>query len=506
MNATNIVKTVVEVSPQASEEYIEQNIIQISLNYYNISREAIMKNYILSIQLEKYLEKLTLNNLITCFQVNLGDSLDTILGKIKNTDLLLDPLTGNFAIKLKPLMMFNTTYIEKKFEDVSRFDFCFKFYESVEEMYEPYLLDYINFAKFKTSRIISKKFLDIVDLESAFEEFIISKYLGNYYMQEKARKSIMKKLYYYGETKILHPDFNILTIYGMLENITSVSANIIENILKYGKFSSMFSLYSEMNLDELKTALKLNDSNSLKDLFKEADAAAQAFESLLRQPIILIADKASIHGTNQTVKLKPTDLLERYNSHMTEKLILSYSNWSSVIKTVITTKLSITFKKHVPTENFDTLLHIELSILFNPNKFSDFIYNKDLRNGYIVQGYRSVFTLISIVDMKRIYGIKHNDMGEMTIFEVLLAYVVSGNVEKRFDEVFKNRATLIFFEKASFNFLRYIYNMPLNETTLMSIDSNIEGKCNFCFFFASIKVRCKLRTQSNIYVGAFLWK
>lgn len=71
VNAINIVKTVVEVSPQASEEeYIEQNIFQISLKYYSISREAIRKNYILSIQLERYLEKMTLNNLITCFLVN----------------------------------------------------------------------------------------------------------------------------------------------------------------------------------------------------------------------------------------------------------------------------------------------------------------------------------------------------------------------------------------------------------------------------------------------------
>ena len=84
--------------------------------------------------------------------------------------------------------------------------------------------------------------------------------------------------------------------------------------------------------------------------------------------------------------------------------------------------------------------------------------------------------------MKRIYGIKHNDMGVMTIFEVLLAYVGSGeNAKNRFGEVFNNRTTLIFFQKVSFNFLRYIYNMPLNETSLMSIDSNIEGKCNFSF-------------------------
>lgn len=483
VNAINIVKTVVEVSPQASEEeYIEQNIFQISLKYYSISREAIRKNYILSIQLERYLEKMTLNNLITCFLVNRNDSLDTILGKIINTNLLLDPLTGNFAIKLKPLMMFNTTYIKQKFEDVSGFDFCFKFYELVKEMYEPYLLDYINFAKFKTSRITSRKFLDVVGLETAFEDFIKSEYLGNCYMQEKAGKSIIKKLYYYGETKILHQDFNILTIYGMLENITNVSANIIENILKYGKFSAMSSVFSKMNLDELKTTLRLNDLNSLKDLFTEAEATAQAFENLLRQPIILIADKASIQGTNQTTKLKPTDLLQRYNSRMTKKLILSYLNWSSVIKTVITTNLPITFKKHVPTENFNTLIHIDLSILFNSHKFPDFINNSDLRNSYIVQGYRSVFTLTSIVDMKRIYGIKHNDMRVMTIFEVLLAYVGSGeNAKNRFGEVFNNRTTLIFFQKVSFNFLRYIYNMPLNETSLMSIDSNIEGKCNFSF-------------------------
>lgn len=167
---------------------------------------------------------------------------------------------------------------------------------------------------------------------------------------------------------------------------------------------------------------------------------------------------------------------------MTKKLILSYLNWSSVIKTVITTNLPITFKKHVPTENFNTLIHIDLSILFNSHKFPDFINNSDLRNSYIVQGYRSVFTLTSIVDMKRIYGIKHNDIGVMTIFEVLLAYVGSGeNAKNRFGEVFNNRATLIFFQKVSFNFLRYIYNMPLNETSLMSIDSNIEGKCNFSF-------------------------